>query len=138
VIAPVGLPSTPSRRTSTQERRSAGAPVTCTARLWRRDHGDDRRRVGPEHLERRAQSHRVDAEIPETGETRPVDGVDYSLPPADGSADATLTLTEGRMLQMLGGDLTSSGIEVTGDPTVLQTILGAQDQGESAFNIVTP
>ncbi len=57
---------------------------------------------------------------------------------ARADADATLTLTKPRLIAMAGGDLTSPGVEITGDASVLQTLLGVLEQGDPSFNIVTP
>jgi alkyl sulfatase BDS1-like metallo-beta-lactamase superfamily hydrolase len=53
-------------------------------------------------------------------------------------ADATLTLTKPRLIALAGGDLTSPGVDVSGDATVLQRLLGVLEQGDPAFDIVTP
>ena len=57
---------------------------------------------------------------------------------ARADADATLTLTKPRLIAMAGGDLTSPGVEITGDASALQTLLGVLEQGDPSFNIVTP
>jgi alkyl sulfatase BDS1-like metallo-beta-lactamase superfamily hydrolase len=58
----------------------------------------------------------------------------------DAAADAaaTLTLSKGRLVALLGGDSASEGIEVSGDGAALQSLLGVLDSGDPAFNIVTP
>jgi alkyl sulfatase BDS1-like metallo-beta-lactamase superfamily hydrolase len=53
-------------------------------------------------------------------------------------ADVTLTLTKARLIAVAGGDLTSPGLEIAGDAGALQALLGVLDQGDQAFNIVTP
>lgn len=62
----------------------------------------------------------------------------YRLKEADESAQARVSLTRVRLLALLGGDVTSPGIEVSGDTTVLPRLLGVLDQPDPAFNIVTP
>ncbi len=57
---------------------------------------------------------------------------------ADGTAAATLTLTKARLLGLLAGDTSSPGIDITGAPTTLQTLLGVLEAGDPSFNIVTP
>ena len=42
------------------------------------------------------------------------------------------------MLAMAMGDFTSPGLEITGDQNALQAFLGALDQPDPSFNIVTP
>ena len=43
-----------------------------------------------------------------------------------------------RLLAVSMGDFTSPGLEVSGDPAALQTLLGVLDQPDPSFNIVTP
>jgi linear primary-alkylsulfatase len=43
-----------------------------------------------------------------------------------------------RLLAVAMGDFTSPGLEITGDQTALQAFLGALDQPDPNFNIVTP
>jgi len=57
---------------------------------------------------------------------------------ADATAAATLSLTKLRMIALLGGDLTSPGVDVAGDTAVLQSLLGVLETGNPAFNIVEP
>jgi alkyl sulfatase BDS1-like metallo-beta-lactamase superfamily hydrolase len=57
---------------------------------------------------------------------------------AAGDSSVHLTLTKQRLLGVLGGDLTSPGIETTGDVTALQSLLGVIDRGDPSFNIITP
>ena len=66
-------------------------------------------------------------------------GVLMSTPrPADATAALTLSLTKSRMLALLGGDMDSAGIDLAGDATVLQALLGVLEKGDPSFNIVTP
>ena len=58
--------------------------------------------------------------------------------PDASTADATIATTKPRMIGLLGGDLASPGLDITGDTGVLQTLLGVLDQGDPAFSIVTP
>jgi alkyl sulfatase BDS1-like metallo-beta-lactamase superfamily hydrolase len=53
-------------------------------------------------------------------------------------ADATVTTTKLRLLARLGGDATSPGIEVTGDPTAVATLFGVLQAPDPDFAIVTP
>ncbi|WP_062301316.1 alkyl/aryl-sulfatase [Demequina subtropica] len=53
-------------------------------------------------------------------------------------AGVTLALTKPRLLAVLAGDLASPGIETTGDPGVLQQLLGVLDPGDPGFEIVLP
>ncbi|MCT9821382.1 MBL fold metallo-hydrolase [Microbacterium sp. W1N] len=58
---------------------------------------------------------------------------------AEAGADATITTTKARLIQLAaGGDLTSPGLDVDGDIGALQALLGVLDQGDPSFNIVTP
>ncbi|MBV9722922.1 MAG: MBL fold metallo-hydrolase, partial [Mycobacterium sp.] len=43
-----------------------------------------------------------------------------------------------RLLLMAMGDFTSPGLDVSGDQTVLQSLLSVLDRPDPAFNIVTP
>lgn len=61
--------------------------------------------------------------------------------PADpATADAVLTVaTKARLIALLlGGDVASPGIDISGDATVLQKLIEVVDQPDPAFNIVTP
>jgi alkyl sulfatase BDS1-like metallo-beta-lactamase superfamily hydrolase len=59
--------------------------------------------------------------------------------PADAaSADATLTTTKPRLIALVGGDLASPGLDVTGDSGALQALVGVLDRGDPSFAIVTP
>ena len=58
--------------------------------------------------------------------------------PADDTADATLTVTKGRMLGLLAGDTSSPGIDIAGDTDVLELLLSVLDKGDPDFNIATP
>ena len=56
-------------------------------------------------------------------------------------ATATVTVslrTKMRLLAAVVGDVTSPGLEISGDATALQSFLGVLDQPDPAFNIVTP
>ena len=55
----------------------------------------------------------------------------YIRQAADGTAAATLTLTKARLLGLLAGDTASPGIDIGGDPTTLQTLLGVLESGRS-------
>ena len=54
------------------------------------------------------------------------------------SADATVTTTKPRLIALVGGDLTSPGLDVAGDAGVVQALLGVLDSGDPSFAIVTP
>ncbi len=64
----------------------------------------------------------------------------YRQCPADEStATATIRFaTKLRLLAVAGGDFTSPGLEITGDAEALQKLLGALDQPDPSFNIITP
>jgi alkyl sulfatase BDS1-like metallo-beta-lactamase superfamily hydrolase len=62
----------------------------------------------------------------------------YIAKPSDGTAAATLTTTKTRLVAVLLGDLTSPGLELTGDQHVLQSLIGVLETGDPNFNIVTP
>ena len=53
-------------------------------------------------------------------------------------ADAEVRLSKPRLLALLGGDIASPGVEVTGSDAVLPALLGVLDPGDPGFNIVTP
>jgi len=64
----------------------------------------------------------------------------YRRIPAD-PATATVTVkahSKVRLLAAAVGDFASPGLEVSGDQAALQAFLGALDQPDPAFNIVTP
>ena len=65
----------------------------------------------------------------------------YRKAPAD-SATATVTVkldSKSRLLAVaIMGDFTSPGLEVSGDETALQSLLGVLDEPDPNFNIVTP
>jgi alkyl sulfatase BDS1-like metallo-beta-lactamase superfamily hydrolase len=64
----------------------------------------------------------------------------YRKVPAD-SATATVTVkldSKFRLLAVAMGDFSSPGLEVSGDQTALQALLGALDAPDPNFNIVTP
>jgi alkyl sulfatase BDS1-like metallo-beta-lactamase superfamily hydrolase len=58
-------------------------------------------------------------------------------PKAEGTADLTLTLTKAQLLGLLAGR-GLDGIQHTGDPAVLTTLMGLLDSPDPAFPIVTP
>ena len=64
----------------------------------------------------------------------------YRKVPADAAtAQATLNLASKlRLLTLAAGDSTSAGLEITGDATVLESLVGALDKPDPGFNIVTP
>ncbi len=62
----------------------------------------------------------------------------YIARPAADDAVATIALPKLRLLALLGGDLTSPGIEITGDQGALQTLLSVLDKGDPDFAIITP
>ncbi|BBX05467.1 alkyl/aryl-sulfatase [Mycolicibacterium aichiense] len=64
----------------------------------------------------------------------------YRQCPADEStATATIRLaTKLRLLAAAAGDFTSPGLETTGEAEALQKFLGALDQPDPSFNIITP
>lgn len=54
------------------------------------------------------------------------------------TAGATLTLaTTGRILALAAGDVSSPGVEIGGDPQVLQQLVSVLDKPDPAFNIIT-
>ncbi|MGC5171817.1 alkyl/aryl-sulfatase [Microbacterium sp. DT81.1] len=56
----------------------------------------------------------------------------------DPGATATITTTKPRLLAVMAGDVSSPGLDITGDATALSTLMGVLDQGDPAFNIVVP
>ncbi|WP_159229679.1 alkyl/aryl-sulfatase [Mycolicibacterium vanbaalenii] len=64
----------------------------------------------------------------------------YRKTPADEStAQVTLRLaTKLRLLALAAGDNTSPGLEITGDASVLESLVGVLDRPDPGFNIVTP
>jgi alkyl sulfatase BDS1-like metallo-beta-lactamase superfamily hydrolase len=55
------------------------------------------------------------------------------------AADVTVKLdSKFRLLAVAMGDFTSPGLEISGDQTALQAFLGALDEPDPNFNIVTP
>ncbi len=55
------------------------------------------------------------------------------------TAQATLELaTKLRLLTLVAGDNTSPGLEITGDTSVLESLVGVLDKPDPGFNIVTP
>ncbi|MFC9560884.1 alkyl/aryl-sulfatase [Agromyces sp. NPDC056965] len=65
-------------------------------------------------------------------------GVLIYLEDGAGDVELTLSLTKGRLLALLGGDSASAGVDLDGDATVLERLLGVIDPGDDAFDIVTP
>ena len=57
---------------------------------------------------------------------------------AENAAAATLYAHQGQMLGLLAGDTSSPGIDIAGDPGILQSLLGVLEKGDPSFNIVTP
>ncbi len=65
--------------------------------------------------------------------------VHREVPSGDGSADATLRVeSKVRLIIAATGDMTSPGLEVTGDAQALQSLIGVLDRPDPGFNIVTP
>jgi len=64
----------------------------------------------------------------------------YRRRPADPeSAAATVTLaTKMRLMAAAMGDLSSPGLDITGDASVLQSLMGVLDKPDPSFNIITP
>jgi alkyl sulfatase BDS1-like metallo-beta-lactamase superfamily hydrolase len=64
----------------------------------------------------------------------------YRKASADPStADVSLTLAaKVRILALVGGDFTSPGLDVSGDPEVLQQLVSVLDRPDPSFNIITP
>ena len=64
----------------------------------------------------------------------------YRKRPADpGTADATVTLAaKMRLIAAAMGDLASPGLEISGDPGALQTLMGVLDRPDPNFDIITP
>ena len=61
------------------------------------------------------------------------------IAPDPASATATLRLaSKMRLLSAAFGDFTSPGLELSGDETALQSLLGALDAPDPSFNIITP
>lgn len=58
----------------------------------------------------------------------------------DGEGDVGLTIRapKPRILALLAGDTASPGLELDGDASILQSLVGVLDPGDDAFNIVTP
>ncbi|BBY64269.1 alkyl/aryl-sulfatase [Mycolicibacterium helvum] len=57
----------------------------------------------------------------------------------ESTATATIRfVSKLRLLAVAAGDFTSPGMETTGDAQALQTLLGALDQPNPSFNIITP
>ncbi|WP_370328876.1 alkyl/aryl-sulfatase [Mycolicibacterium hippocampi] len=64
----------------------------------------------------------------------------YRKTPVDeAAAQATVRLaTKLRLLTLVAGDNTSPGLEITGDASVLESLVGVLDKPDPGFNIVTP
>ena len=64
----------------------------------------------------------------------------YRKVPADeATAHATLRLdSKLRLISLLGGDVDSPGLQITGDAAALESLTSVLDQPDPAFNIVTP
>jgi alkyl sulfatase BDS1-like metallo-beta-lactamase superfamily hydrolase len=61
------------------------------------------------------------------------------IAPDPASATITVRLAgKMRLLSAVFGDFTSPGLELTGDETALQSLLGALDAPDPSFNIITP
>ena len=43
-----------------------------------------------------------------------------------------------RFLALVAGDFSSPGLEIGGDPQVLQHLVGVLDRPDPSFNIITP
>ncbi|AFM19636.1 alkyl sulfatase-like hydrolase [Mycolicibacterium chubuense NBB4] len=57
----------------------------------------------------------------------------------EGSAQATIRLTtKARLLGLAAGDNTSPGVEISGDPAVLTSLVSVLDRPDPGFDIVTP
>ena len=55
------------------------------------------------------------------------------------TAGATVTVdAKARLLALAAGDSTSPGLQIGGDPQVLQQLVGVLDKADPAFNIITP
>lgn len=57
---------------------------------------------------------------------------------ASPAATASVTLSKPRLMALLAGDATSPGIDITGDPHALHTLLSVTFPGDPDFAIVTP
>nr|WP_246605208.1 alkyl sulfatase C-terminal domain-containing protein [Streptomyces sp. WAC06128] len=64
--------------------------------------------------------------------------VHYPTERPDERTDLTLTLTKPRLADLLAGPTDLDGIEHTGDPTALRTLLSVLDEPDPNFPIVTP
>jgi alkyl sulfatase BDS1-like metallo-beta-lactamase superfamily hydrolase len=67
-------------------------------------------------------------------------GVLIARPAKEGQAPAaaSVSLTKLRLVALLGGDATSPGVDVTGDPGSLQSLVSVLKRGDPDFAIVTP
>ncbi len=64
--------------------------------------------------------------------------LNYVERPADSEAALHLTVSKPRLLTLVGGDLTSDGLDVSGDLGVLQQLLAVLQPGDPSFDIITP
>jgi alkyl sulfatase BDS1-like metallo-beta-lactamase superfamily hydrolase len=61
------------------------------------------------------------------------------IAPDPASATVTVRLASKiRLLSAAFGDFTSPGLELSGDETALQSLLGVLDAPDPSFNIITP
>ncbi|MBO0866555.1 MAG: MBL fold metallo-hydrolase, partial [Mycobacterium sp.] len=64
--------------------------------------------------------------------------VHRNVPADPATADVTVKLSTSRLLAVAIGDLSSPGLDISGDRAALQAFLGVLDRPDPAFNIVTP
>lgn len=57
---------------------------------------------------------------------------------ADPDAAASVSVSKMRLLTLMGGDQNSPGVEISGDPTQVTSLLSVLETGDPSFNIVTP
>ena len=66
-------------------------------------------------------------------------GLASSTTADEATAHATLRLdSKLRLISLLGGDVDSPGLQITGDAAALESLTSVLDQPDPAFNIVTP
>ncbi|NHI17152.1 alkyl/aryl-sulfatase [Microbacterium excoecariae] len=65
-------------------------------------------------------------------------GVLVYLEDGRGDAELEVSVTKGRFLALVGGDVDSEGLDVVGDASVLRELVSVLDPGDDAFAIVTP